>query len=119
MPRLAWRGLFWALVLVVSGLMLMPHPPRAMDTGWDKTNHLVAFAAPAFAGLAALRHWRPSAVLRLCLGLLAWGAAIEVLQSMLPPRQGDVADWVADALGVLLGLALYAGWRRAVSAARR
>ncbi|MDH4051837.1 MAG: VanZ family protein [Rubrivivax sp.] len=119
LPRRAWLVLFWALVAVVTVLMLMPHPPKPIDTGWDKSNHLLAFAAPTFAGLAMLRRWQAAAIAALCLGLLAWGASIEVLQSMLPPRQGDVADWLADAVGVAVGLALYAGTRRVLSRGRR
>lgn len=92
--------------------MLMPRPPSAFDTGWDKLNHVLAFAGPALAGLLARRRagWGPAAAL--LLGLLLWGAALEVLQSWMPPRRGDPADLLADALGLLAGALLYAAARR-------
>lgn len=88
--------------------MLLPRPPSAVDTGWDKLNHVLAFAGPMLAGLAACRHPTRAAGLRLAAGLLAWGAGLEALQSLLPPRQGDLGDWLADAIGVGLGALAYA-----------
>jgi VanZ family protein len=88
--------------------MLVPQPPPSLDTGWDKLNHVLAFAAPTFAGLAAIG--RPTLGRRsaLWVGLLLWGAALELLQGQLPPRTADPADWLADAVGVLLGAAIHA-----------
>jgi VanZ family protein len=41
------------------------------------------------------------------LGLAAYGAVVEVLQATLPiNRDGDVRDWVADAIGIGIGLSL-------------
>lgn len=95
-------------VLAVTALMLIPRPPPAIDTGWDKINHLLAFAGPSFAGLAALPVASGGAVARLGLGLLAWGGAMEIGQSLVPPRSADAADLLADALGIVLGAAAYA-----------
>lgn len=88
--------------------MLVPAPPSVADTGWDKLNHVLAFAGPMFAGLAAQGRPGRRAAMRLALGLLAWGAALELLQAQLPPRSGDPADWLADAVGVALGAAAHA-----------
>jgi VanZ family protein len=88
--------------------MLLPRPPSAADTGWDKLNHVLAFAGPCFAGLAALPQATRHAAMRLALGLVAWGGALELLQTRLPPRSGEWADLLADAVGVALGAALYA-----------
>lgn len=87
--------------------MLMPKPPPSLDTGWDKMNHVLAFAGPALAGLLALREPGRAAAAALLAALLGWGAALEVAQSMLPPRTGDPADLVADAVGLMAGLLLY------------
>ncbi len=113
-PRRIWSALFWLQCAAVSVLMLMPRPPSVFDTGWDKLNHVLAFAGPALAGLLARRRagWGPAAAL--LLSLLLWGAALEVLQSLLPPRRGDPADLLADALGLLVGALLYAAARRAL-----
>jgi VanZ family protein len=106
--RKLWGWIFWGLVTAVSVLMLVPQPPPSLDTGWDKLNHVLAFAAPTFAGLAAIG--RPTLGRRsaLWVGLLLWGAALELLQGQLPPRTADPADWLADAVGVLLGAAIHA-----------
>jgi VanZ family protein len=96
------------MLIGVSLLMLLPRPPPSLDTGWDKANHLLAFAGPTVAGMAALRRrdgWRAPA---LCLALLAWGGALELLQGLLPPRTADWADWAADGAGIFLGLAVCA-----------
>jgi VanZ family protein len=85
--------------------MLVPAPPPAVDTGWDKANHLLAFAGPMFAGCAA--GWPAR---RLAAALLAYGGAIELLQTRLPPRSGDWADWLADAAGIALGALLARAW---------
>ncbi len=113
--------LFWGLLLLVTSLMLMPHPPPQANRGWDKLNHLAAFGATTWAG-ALMLATRPQAGeglprlggstwAALVSGLLVWGAAIEVLQHWMPPRTGDLADWLADGLGVALGCALWAASR--------
>ena len=55
LPRRWWQALFWLQVAAVTALMLLPRPPSAVDTGWDKLNHVLAFAGPMLAGLAARR----------------------------------------------------------------
>jgi VanZ family protein len=102
-----WR---WALLLLaglVTVLALVPAPPRQMDLGWDKLNHVVAFAALA---LCAVFGWRGSpgaARLAVLLALLAFGGAIELLQLQVPNRSGEWTDLGADAIGIGLG-ALFA-----------
>ena len=39
-----WRFAFGALVLIVLALSLLPIGPEVPSTGWDKTNHLLAFS---------------------------------------------------------------------------
>jgi VanZ family protein len=97
-------------VLVVCGLSLAPPtalPPSAFSM-WDKAQHALAFVALAVLGLQAY----PGRWVRLWLGLLLLGAAIEVAQTVVGWRQGDVADWVADAVGVALGVVLFRALRR-------
>lgn len=108
LSRTTWWVLFWLQVAAVTVLMLVPRPPSAVDTGWDKLNHVLAFAGPCFAGLVALNpaRWRTGALL--ALALLAWGGGLEMLQNLLPPRSGDWADLLADAIGVGLGALAYA-----------
>lgn len=56
-----------------------------------------------FSTLMLLGRWAyPDSKLVLLLGLLALGAGIEVAQEFTGWRTGDLADWVADAVGVAL-----------------
>jgi VanZ family protein len=106
--RLAARGLFAALLGVISFFALDPAPPQLADTGWDKANHALAFAALAAVWLVAWavsrpRLWQPVAA------LMGYGLLIELLQAGIPGRSADVADLVGDAAGLALGLAVAAG----------
>ena len=92
------------LLIVVSWLALMPKPPPTLDLGWDKLNHMAAFAALAFT---ASLGWPGSVRMRaLVLGaLLAYGGLIELVQMQVPGRSAEWADLVADAVGLLVGAA--------------
>lgn len=101
--RRLWRALLLLLILTICWLALSPVPPKTADTGWDKANHALAFAVLAFVGVWAFAS-RPHQWLWLVLALLAYGGGIEVAQSYLPPREADMADLLADAVGIALGL---------------
>ena len=94
-----------ALVLVVS-LWPMPEPPP-INTGWDKTDHVAAFVV---LGLLGLPSW-PDHRVRVLVGLLLYGALIEVLQAFTVYRHADWRDWVADAIGIGLAALVAAIWR--------
>lgn len=101
--RRLWRTLLAGLLTVVTWLALEPAPPEVADLGWDKLNHLCAFAALAVVAAAAFApRWRAVAA-----GLLAYGVAIELLQALTPTRSAEVADVLADAVGLALGLGLF------------
>ena len=108
--RRRWRALLVLLLAAISWLALVPDPPRQLSTGWDKSNHLLAFGTLAFTAVWALwpepRRWG-----RLVAAGLGYGAAIEVVQGLLPPRSCDWHDLLADGLGLALGLAFAAGVR--------
>lgn len=93
------RWAFWLCMAAVLALCLMPPAQHLPSTGWDKANHALAFAVLAVLGLLA----HPARTARVLLGLLAFGAAIEVLQSLTGYRTAEWLDWVADAAGLLAG----------------
>ncbi|MDI4634063.1 VanZ family protein [Pelomonas sp. V22] len=94
-----WRLLFVVLLVIVAWLALTPQPPRELTTGWDKSNHFLAFSTLMICGrLGWSRHW-----LWLFAGLLAYGGAIELAQSQVPGRDGEWADLLADAIGLAIG----------------
>ncbi len=100
-PRLT-QILFAFTALFVGYLALTPTPPRVADLGWDKLNHLSAFCTlMLLAGLGWPRRQRRAAV-----GLLGYGGLIEVLQTQVPGRSAEWVDLLADALGLLLAVAL-------------
>ncbi len=111
--RMHWRAALVLLLIAITWLALTPAPPQTVQTGWDKANHALAFAALGFAGVWALwpRPW-PRLLALLAPALLAYGGFIEVAQSFAPPRQADWADLLADGVGIALGLvaAWPVGW---------
>lgn len=114
--RILWRVLLAALLVVITYLALVPAPPKVITTGWDKSNHALAFASLAFSSVWAL--WqRPRQWIWLVLALLAYGIGIEIAQSFLPPREADAQDVLADSVGIVIGLLI--AWPITASAARR
>lgn len=105
---IVWRWTFWVCALVVLVLALMPIVPQLPSTGWDKSNHMLAFAVLAVLGLWGY----PGRMAVLLLGLLAYGGLIEVLQSLTPDRFAEWADLLADAVGLLVGAGLASLLRR-------
>ena len=95
-------ALFMALIYFVSGRSLSGvHVP-----GWDKGAHIVAYLVlgmvclrATHGGIGSVR-LRP-ALVAVSLGL-AYGMFDEWHQSLVPGRHASVADWFADATGVLL-----------------
>lgn len=100
------RTAFWCACLGLAVVTLLPgeYLPPVAQSIWDKAEHAVAFMCLGLLGLWAY----PSAAHRVAIGLLAYGAAIELAQAATGWRTGDWRDWLADAVGVL---AAYAVWR--------
>lgn len=100
-----FRGFFWVGAFTVTTLSLLSSdylPPSAFDW-WDKAQHALAFLVLGGFGLLGYS----LATTRVVIGLLLYGAAIEVAQSATGWRYGDWQDWLADAVGC--GSA-YLGW---------
>lgn len=73
----------------------------------DKLGHALLFAV---LGALAAQAWQvPRLRLRWWWALLALGAATEGLQAWVPGRSPSLADFGADALGLLAGMALEVG----------
>ena len=101
--RRAWKALLWVGVAVTLFMALVPAPPKALTTGWDKSDHLGAFACLTVAGRLAWGGQVRRQVM-LALALVGFGGMIEVLQMWVPQRQADWHDLLADTLGVVMGL---------------
>ena len=94
------------LVLTVAMLWPMKAPPPAPE-GSDKLVHLVAFAALAFP----LARTGRFGLLPVFIGASAFGGIIELIQPSFN-RSADFNDWVADVVGVIIGIGLGLLYRR-------
>lgn len=92
-------------LLLATVLLLMPSyvVPKAFDF-YDKAQHGLMFVTLTMAGLLAY----PKHVKTVVWGLVFYGGLMEVLQSLLTTtRHGDWFDWLADSVGVAMGLGTY------------
>ena len=94
------------LTLTVAMLWPLEAPPPAPE-GSDKFVHFIAFAALAFP-LAYTGRFGLSLVF---IGASVYGGAIELIQPSFN-RSADVNDWIADVVGVALGIGCGLLYRR-------
>lgn len=96
-------------VVVTVTLVMLFSPGSTVPSGppnSDKITHLLMFLALAVAArYAGLRTgW-------ILLGGVVYAAASEVLQAVLPiQRSGSLWDWLADVIGLVVGLVLVTVW---------
>ena len=104
LPALAWAALIFSL-------SAQPKLVIDLELGSDKVAHFLAYAVlGALLAYAQTRTgWPPAAAYALG---IAYGASDEWHQSFVPGRFSDVADWAADAAGVLVAVAFYHWMRR-------
>ena len=96
-----WQAAGWLGVGLIIALSLTPAPPQIDIENGDKLGHLAAY------GLVTLWFAQPYTGLRqriwLAGGMVALGIAMEYAQRATGYRTFEVADMVADALGVAIG----------------
>ena len=97
-PRPLLLAAFWAAAVGVGVLALVPASTPLPTTGWDKSNHALAFFTLALLGSVC---WPRSAV-RVWIAVALYGGAIEIAQTFTATRDGDWLDWCADLIGVAL-----------------
>ena len=93
-------------VLTVAMLWPINQPPPAPD-GSDKIVHLIAFAALAFP----LARTGRFGLIPVFVSASVFGGLIELIQPSFG-RSADMQDWLADIVGVALGIALALLYRR-------
>lgn len=96
-------ALFCVLVMALAPAILFSFEFNAGGIGPDKWLHGLTFAVLTvwFSGQYAARsYWR------LALGMLAFGALIELCQRLLVYRSAETMDLLADAIGIAVGLAI-------------
>ena len=98
-----WQAIGWLMVAVVVWLSLTPEPPHPPTPwlAWDKAQHALAYGLLMYWFRQAFQpHWRWP------LFLLLLGVTLEYLQGLGGVRTSDTNDMIANAIGVVLGLAL-------------
>ena len=94
------------LTLTIAMLWPLEAPPPA-PKGSDKLVHFVAFATLAFPLALSGR----IGLLPVFIGASAYGGAIELIQPSFN-RSADINDWIADIIGVVLGIGCGMLYRR-------
>ena len=105
-----WRSQFWLLWLGVTAILLVPaeYIGSPVFDWWDKAQHGLVFfvlTISAYLAYSSKLRW-------ILIGLFLFGGVIELLQSVTGWRQGDLFDWLADAIGVAVayfGLCFFSG----------
>ena len=103
----------FAIMIAIAFGTLMPASQLPELPGNDKSVHLLAFALLTLP--LSLRPWVKG--WKLGLGCLAFGASIEVIQPFVN-RSGEWLDLGADAVGIMVGLAIGQILRKVSQAAR-
>ena len=92
--------------LTIAMLWPLEAPPPAPE-GSDKLVHFIAFAALAFP----LARTGRFGLMPVFISASAYGGIIELLQHSFN-RSADVKDWIADIIGVVLGIGCGLLYRR-------
>ncbi len=110
----------WVFALVTTALTLWyslgPTPP---GHGSDKQLHSAAYFVNTLAILLAIV-WRPgrsrdrfdARTVPVGVGMLVLGGVIEVVQGGFVGRDSQFTDWVADGVGIMLAVMVFAALRR-------
>jgi len=98
-----WRLADIAVLVIVLAGTLAPKMPHVHGAGLhsDKWMHAITFMLLTvwFAGQYSRRsYWR------IVVGMLAFGALVEICQRIVGYRSAEVMDFVADAIGILAGI---------------
>ena len=101
-------GLGWAWAVAIVWLSLTPAPPKIDLEHGDKLGHLAAYGS-LMLWFALLYRRR----IYYALGFAAMGVGLEYVQGWTGYRSFEVADMVANTLGVLCGWGAALLFRRA------
>lgn len=131
--RLAWRGVFALLLLIVTFLTLTPDPGNApsgfaiarLIAQWmfadpalaDKVGHFLAYAALGLVACLADIRLR-GRLLPAVLAIAAYGGLLEFAQGAGGVRTGDIVDALANTCGALSSFLGFVFAKRALGRAR-
>ena len=105
-PRLRlavlWYALGAALLLAVAILSLMPLPDAGVG---DKISHVVTYIA--LAGYFSVLARQARALYRVAVGIMVYGALIEIAQGLTGYRNAEWGDLLANGVGTAVGVTLH------------
>lgn len=105
-----WRGWLWPVVL--AGVIVLASSQSRVTapsiTGFDKVTHFFVYGL--LATLVARNGFVPRFGWLAVLLVSVFGATDEWHQYYTPGRSAEVADWLADTLGALVAVTVYARW---------
>lgn len=107
MTRFRWTPLLvWIGVILTS--TSIPNLSAPGPAGMDKAGHLFLYGVLGILTIRALWDFgQPSRTVVMSLAAIAVFAAVdEWHQGFVPGRSADVADWIADVTGAVLGVGL-------------
>ena len=112
-------------LLYMAGVISLSALPGRTVARWGFTRlQLDLLHIPMFTGLALVTLWaivasRKQRALLVFSALALFAAVDEILQLWIPGREASVADFLRDALGVLIGIAIAEAARPVAVALRR
>lgn len=110
-----WRMLFWLSLIVITYLALRPMSGGSMLFPFqDKVLHAAAYIYLYLCGWVAFAFMRSPWVLKLAIGLLIYGIAIEVLQGIGGYREAEFLDLAANISGIGLGVLAVSFYKRTI-----
>ncbi len=104
----------WTLLIFIGCLFPSRQLPHVAVPFIDKWTHFVMFGIFTFLWLCAKPTYTAVYVVRVLVAGILLGCAIEVLQGTLTTlgRSMELLDAIADAVGALLGIAVYMSGRK-------
>lgn len=111
-PRLLWHVLGWLMVAFIIVGSLVPPPTELDMIHYDKANHLLTYTLLMgwFAQLISVRKLQFAYML----GFFAMGMSLELLQAQTSYRSFELADMVANGVGIFIGwiisVTMMPGW---------
>ncbi len=96
-----WLASIWFLVLTYLSISPLPELPEV--PGGDKALHLIAYALLAFLGTTSRKTYK--GIVLLAFAFAVYGGFVEIIQPHVN-RYGEFGDFVASAIGVIIGTIL-------------
>ncbi len=91
----------WGCVALLAVLSLLPAEEMVRTGIGGRIEHAVAYAGTTLLARLGYPARGPG---RIAAALVAYAAALELLQDLSPGRRSAIGDWLASSGGVLLGI---------------